>query len=245
MFGQSSTDKMMGVNPCRANPSRFSIVQIPDVPVKDVRHDHCWMEAPLTDAGLNEEAKTHDETFQLAWGHGQEWAQPNQFDNSKMMWIGILLATLCSLMAYMEFTSTFVPPSHPIRKRCEIPIIIATLVTGLICPCTKTKRGTSEAAEVKEQMEAQETPPNEDDGVDDFGGRCGNKSLCSKQKSYIRGEKGEAIRSQLVYFLITLPFNFMIAWCVFSLFTLLNVYPGWGSLLVLLSFLFFVFSLYY
>ena len=46
---------------------------------------------------------------------------------------------------------------------------------------------------------------------DDCGGKCGNREICSKRKSYIRSEEGETFRSNLVYALIQLPFNVMIS----------------------------------
>ena len=221
MYAETSETKMLGVNPCRANPSPFSIVQVPEEKLLSYDNDHCWIKNPLTDNDLDPTAMEHDKNFSLSWGHEQQWAQPNQFDNSKMFWIGVLLGTLCSLMAYMEFTSTFVPEAHPLRNRCEVPKIIATLITALACPCTATlpdKKGGTDNEKDKQEMlanvvswEAGPEKESADVGVDDFGGRCGNKSICSKQKTFIRGPKGSAVRDQLVYLLITLPFNFMLA----------------------------------
>ena len=49
----------------------------------------------------------YDELFQNAWGHKQTWHQMAEFDNSKMIWIGLLLSVLCGMMAYIDFLATF------------------------------------------------------------------------------------------------------------------------------------------
>ena len=55
--------------------------------------------------------------------------------------------------------------------------------------------------DIQEDMEEekQEVP---DEPMDDCRGRCGNKEICSKRKSWIRSEDGGGFRDNLVYLLI-------------------------------------------
>ena len=163
----------------------------------------------------------YDETYQNAWGHKQKWHQMAEFDNSKMVWIGILLGILCGMMAYIDFLATFVPASHPLASRCDVPMILAKLITLMCCPCSKTyswpmekgvpvkdiearanaarKKDLEEVRSWDSEEEKQEVP---DVPMDDCRGRCGNREICSKRKSWIRSEDGGGFRDNLVYLLI-------------------------------------------
>ena len=52
------------------------------------------------------------------------------------------------------------------------------------------------------EEEKQEVPDEPDEPMDDCRGRCGNKEICSKRKSWIRSEDGGGFRDNLVYLLI-------------------------------------------
>ena len=226
---------------------QFSVLQLPAAGVeaiKSLSHDHCWLtEKPMIDdtsevqlddgyggyggngtrRRLEEALDTskYDETYQNAWGHKQKWHQMAEFDNSKMVWIGILLGILCGMMAYIDFLATFVPASHPLASRCDVPMILAKLITLMCCPCSKTyswpmekgvpvkdiearanaarKKDLEEVRSWDSEEEKQEVP---DVPMDDCRGRCGNKEICSKRKSWIRSEDGGGFRDNLVYLLI-------------------------------------------
>jgi len=232
-------------NECRANKMQFSVLQLPAAGVKAIKslsHDHCWLtEKPMIDdtsevqlddgyggyggngtrRSLEEALDTskYDETYQNAWGHKQKWHQMAEFDNSKMVWIGILLGILCGMMAYIDFLATFVPASHPLASRCDVPMILAKLITLMCCPCSKTyswpmeevghiKVTNADKEAVRNwdiqdmEEEKQEVPDEPDEPMDDCRGRCGNKEICSKRKSWIRSEDGGGFRDNLVYLLI-------------------------------------------
>lgn len=157
----------------------------------------------------------YDKLFQNAWGHKQTWHQMAEFDNSKMIWIGLLLSVLCGMMAYIDFLATFVPGNHPLASRCDVPMILAKMVTLFCCPCSKTYAWPIE--EVKEEAPTETKEELEDrvknwnlgeqieapaEPTDDFGGRCGNREICSKRKSWIRSDEGGGFRDNLVYLLI-------------------------------------------
>jgi hypothetical protein len=248
-------------NYCRANKMEFSILQLPSNdgtnPIKNLSHDHCWLtEAPLvvqtesssvgttvgtptnssrrldqTTDGVITDVWMYDTTYQNEWGHKQTWHQVPEFDNSKMVWIGILLGTLCGIIAYIDFSTTFVPASHPLMARADVPMILAKMVTLMCCPCSKTYSWPIEDADAgnakveirtKDEIknwdlgaDDEENAPAASQGntepMDDFGGKCGNREICSKRKSWIRSEDGGDFRSNLVYLLIQLPFNVMIS----------------------------------
>ena len=47
--------------------------------------------------------------------------------------------------------------------------------------------------------------------MDDCGGRCGNSERCARRKSYYRSDEAGDTQGNLIYLLLTLPFNFMIS----------------------------------
>ena len=237
---------------------QFSVLQLPAAGVKAIKslsHDHCWLtEKPMIDdtsevqlddgyggyggngtrRSLEEALDTskYDETYQNAWGHKQKWHQMAEFDNSKMVWIGILLGILCGMMAYIDFLATFVPASHPLASHCNVPMILAKLITLMCCPCSKTyawpmeegaednkkgfgtdidknkktsRKGMIDSVKnwsLMEEGKQGEPGKTSDEPMDDCRGRCGNREICSKRKSWIRSEDGGGFRDNLVYLLI-------------------------------------------
>jgi hypothetical protein len=260
--GESSLTKIQqkpgtsDLNHCRVNVLQFSVLQTPLDPTKAIKslsHDHCWLQEKKADGTSNLANASFDTAYKNTWGHGQEWTQTNEFDNSKMVWIGVLLGSLCGIMAYIDFLSTFVPKAHPLAIRCNVPEILAKLVTKLVCPCTKTypwhhfvkepedKKAAKEKQNKKDEQlkkeeeqeqvrnwtytkeeSSNEDPSNEDPSnedpseetsnmpMDDCGGRC-NSERCAKRKSEWRSDEGGEVQGNLVYLLLVLPFNFMIA----------------------------------
>lgn len=89
---------------------------------------------------------------------------------------------------------------------CDIPVLLGTLITTIICPCTVTRK-----RPIQDEEPGEEESKNirNEFGQSHSSGK--GKLICSKRKSWIRSDKGGGFRDNLVYFLITLPFNFMIS----------------------------------
>lgn len=155
-------------------------------------HNSCWLRdhVPLN----SRNAYTEDNEWQSSWRNNQKWQQPDALDSGSLTMMGALLSILCGLIAFMECQSNFIPEDHITSERCNIPQLLRRLC---LCKIFQIKK-TESKERTLDDIRSWELGENEE-----------KKENCcaSKIKAMSDGKFDEF----LVYLLINLPFNFMIA----------------------------------
>lgn len=171
-------------------------------------HNSCWLRdhAPLTSRAV---AYTEDDEWQKSWLNNQKWQQPDALDSGSLTMMGALLSILCGLIAFMECQSNFMPEDHITSERCNIPQLLRRLC---LCKIFQIKKSESEDAQNPEERTLDDIRSwelGENKEKKELGENEEKKENCcaSKIKAMSDGKFDEF----LVYLLINLPFNFMIA----------------------------------
>ena len=132
---------------------------------------------------------------------------------------GVLLSILCGLIAFMECQANFLPEDHVASVRCDIPKLLRKLC---LCRMFRDDIVVNEAAEQKKNTEMMKNrvrtwdhtcTPKEGKEEQLPGGETGKKQGCLRQKCEAKANSlsGGEFDEFLVYLVINLPFNFMIA----------------------------------
>jgi hypothetical protein len=120
--------------------------------------------------------------------------------------MGLMLSILCALIGFMECQGNLLPEDHITSVRCNIPQLLRKLC---LCKMFNLDAGPAEKQQDKEEAERQELEQIRawDDDTVQQKEKEKEGFLASKIKSMSNGKCDEF----LVYLLINLPFNFMIA----------------------------------
>lgn len=171
-------------------------------------HNSCWLRdhAPLTSRN---DAYTEDDEWQKSWRNNQKWQQPDALDSGSLTMMGALLSILCGLIAFMECQSNFMPEDHITSERCNIPQLLRRLCLCKIFQIKITESEDTQNPEERTLDDIRSWELGENKEKKELGESEEKKENCcaSKIKAMSDGKFDEF----LVYLLINLPFNFMIA----------------------------------
>ena len=120
--------------------------------------------------------------------------------------MGLMLSILCALIGFMECQGNLLPEDHITSVRCNIPQLLRKLC---LCKMFNLDAGPAEKEQDKEEAKRQELEQIRawDDDTVQKKEKEKEGFFASKIKSMSNGKCDEF----LVYLLVNLPFNFMIA----------------------------------
>ena len=142
---------------------------------RNASDDACWLSEQ--EVG-KERSDDYDNLIAERWVHGQKWQQALEYDNSKMVPVGIMLGTLCAIISFIECISSFLPDPHTCRRRCNVKQKLRILV----CTCGREGENAKKEAQLKAKLDSMK---GNNDSIRVLG--C----LCCKRAVHIKSVDSE------------------------------------------------------